>query len=108
MQTTREQIRKTVSTADFRPSLTPAQALVSENPEKRVKMNEYKSWSVCFSVIVLLTGLLKVLKLGVTMETLNSLLFYGSLGALAFMIYRVRSLSKGATPFKIKGQHDLN
>jgi len=108
MQTAREQFRKAASAAGYRPYQTPAEAMVSENQLKRVKMNEFRSWTVCFSIIVLLTGLMKVLKLGVTMESLNSILFYGSLGALAYLIYRMRTFPKASAQLKNNALHELN
>jgi len=108
MQTVSEQNETGISPAGYKPYQTTGQTPVSADQAKRLKISEFKSWFACFAIIVLLTGLLKVLGLGVTMETVTSILFYGSLAALAYLIYRIRSLSRG--PIQINGNnlHELN
>jgi len=108
MQTVREQNGKGISVSGYRPYQNPTQTPVSVEQVKRLTISEFKSWSACFVVIALLTGLLKILKLAVTMETVTSILFYGSLAMLAFLIFRIRSLSGNPVPFKGDNLHELN
>ena len=106
MQTVREQNGKGISPAGYK--TYQSQAPVSANQEKLLKIREFRSWSVCFSVIVLLTGLLKFLKLGITMETVTSGLFYTSLCGLVYFIYRIVSLSRTPVQLISKTPHELN
>ncbi|MEJ0080361.1 MAG: hypothetical protein WDM78_05255 [Puia sp.] len=59
-------------------------------------------------MITLLTGLLKYLRLGITMESVTSILFYSSLICLAYFMYRIFSSSR--VPFQVKddSHHELN
>src|SRR4051812_8764345 len=54
--------------------------------EKRLKIREFISWAACFAVVSGITGLMKFLKVGVTMDSVNSALFYLSLAGLAYFI----------------------
>jgi len=106
MQTVREQSRTGLSTSVF--NAGQSQAPVSENQAIRLKIKEFTSWSVCFAIITLLTGLLKYLRLGITMDSVTSILFYSSLLALAFFIYRIISLSRNPVQVKANNYHELN
>jgi hypothetical protein len=106
MQTVREQAPVGLSTSGFKPTQSPFR--ISENQVNKLKIREFISWSVCFAVITLLTGLLKYLKVGITMESITSTLFYTSLLALAYFIYRIVSLSKHPAQVKTNPYHELN
>ena len=106
MQTIREQKSIDISPAGLRSSLS--QAPVTTNQVKRLKIREFISWSVCFAVISGLTGLLKILKVGVTMDTVNSILFFGSLAGLIYFISRIISLSRNPLPLNSNSLHELN
>jgi len=70
------------------------------NQAKRLKIREFISWSVCFATIAGLTGLMKILKVGVTMDTVTSGLFYLSLLGLIFFISKIISASKNPVQLK--------
>src|SRR5450432_1343934 len=82
--------------------------LGSSNREKRLKSREFISWSVCFGVVSFLTGLLKFLKIGVTMDSVTTVLFYLSLAGLFYFTYRVLSLSKNPLHKNTGSFHRLN
>jgi hypothetical protein len=82
--------------------------LSSSNRVKRLKFREFISWSVCFGVISFLTGLLKFLKIGVTMDSVTSVLFYLSLAGLFYFTYKVLSLSKNSVQRNSESFHGLN
>jgi|SRR5664279_1655975 len=103
MQTIQEQSRIGLSGSGFQGGQSQVGFAVN-----RLKIKEFTSWSVCFAVIGVLTGLLKFLKLGVTMDSVTSVLFYASLMALAFFIYRIVSLSKTPVEEKRNNYHELN
>jgi hypothetical protein len=82
---------------------------------KKLKISELKSWSVCFSIISILTGLLMYMRLGVTMENITSVLFFFALSGLIYSIYRIVKLSKDSAapvskplPLDAKPLHELN
>ena len=76
--------------------------------EKRLKIREYISWSVCFAIISSLTGLMKFLKVGITADTVTSVLFYLSLFGLGFFITRIISVSKNPVQVEESTRHELN
>jgi len=106
MQTVREQTGLGLTTPGFKP--TPTHPGISETHVNRLKIREFRSWSVCFAVITLLTGLLKFLKVGVTMESVTSTLFYTSLMALTYFIFRIISLSRNPAQVNNNSYHELN
>lgn len=106
MQTVREQSRLGLPDPGFK--TTHSNAGFSENHINKLKIREFISWSVCFAIITLLTGLLKFLKVGVTMETVTSTLFYTSLITLVYFIYRIFSLSRHSVHVKHRDYHELN
>jgi hypothetical protein len=108
MQTVREQGSRGMSPTQYRSYSIQTQTPVSENQVKHLKIIEFRSWSLCFSVIVLLTGLLKYFKLGITMETVTSLLFFSSLFGLVYFIYRIVTLSRSPVQLKSNQVHELN
>ena len=106
MQTLREQGRIDLSNSGFQTS--QSRPTVTADPENRLKIKEFTSWSVCFGIVTALTGLLKYLKVGVTMDSITSVLFYTSLFALAYFIYRIISLSRNPAQVKRNNYHELN
>lgn len=53
-------------------------------PEKKLQIRDAISWSICFGIVALLTGALLFYNIGVTISTVTSLLFYGSLAGFLF------------------------
>ena len=107
MQTAHEKaqmIKTTLSGIRSSISQTPD----SPNQAKKLKIREFISWSVCLAVISGLTGLIKFLKVGVTMDTVNSALFYLSLGGLIFFISKIIRLSKNPVQTGFQASHELN
>ena len=92
MQTVRRQNRTDVPSSGFKSQISQVPA--SKNQAKRLKIREYISWSACFFVITLLTGLIKFLKLGITMESVTSTVFYLSLAGLVYFISRIYQISR--------------
>ena len=76
--------------------------------EKTLKIKEFISWATCFAVISGLTGLLKYLKVGITMDTVTSALFYLSLAGLIYFIARIIMLSKSRIQIHSNNLHELN
>jgi hypothetical protein len=107
MQTVREQAKMfDISPIGFNSTLP-------RNPDpqsqiKRLKIGEFKSWSVCFGLICALTGLLMYLKVGVTMESVTSALFFLSLAGLVYSIYKIIFLSKEPGRTDSNSLHELN
>ena len=95
------------SASAFQPA-APSDAILINNHIKRLKIKEFISWSVCLAIITLITGLLKFLKIGVTMDSVTSGLFYLSLGGLTWLIYRIFKLSKNQPPANKTLKHELN
>ncbi|HTB24524.1 MAG TPA: hypothetical protein VK711_04095 [Puia sp.] len=102
MHTIRGQKTIEVSQAGFRSSFARPD---STNQSNRLKIREFISWSLCFAVITVITGLLKVLKIGITMDTVTSVLFYFSIAGLGWFIYKIFSLPK--YPVQGNNNHDL-
>jgi hypothetical protein len=86
--------QKTIDTSQtgFRSSFSTDP--VSSDLVKRFKVREFISWSVCFAIITIITGLLKFLKIGITMDSVTSILFYFSIAGLGWFIYKIYTLSK--------------
>jgi hypothetical protein len=91
MHTIRGQKTIDVSQAGFRSLTKEPDSTYQLN---RLKFREFISWSVCFAVITVITSLLKVLKIGVTMDSVTSILFYFSIAGLGWFIYKIFSLPK--------------
>jgi len=108
MQTVREPNEKSGPGLPYRTYQHAAPQAVSQDQEKRLKMNELKSWMACFLLIFVITGTLKVLSLGITMESVTSLFFYGSLAALIYLSFRFRSLYRKPVSYSAQGLHELN
>jgi hypothetical protein len=106
MQTVREQNAIDISPACHNSPINPGP--VSPDQVKKLKIREFISWSVCFAVISALTGLMKVLKVGVTMDTVTSILFFISLSGLIFFISRIVSLSRNPVPPNPPSRNELN
>jgi hypothetical protein len=75
---------------------------------KSLKISEFTSWSVSFGIICLLTGLLKFLKLGVTMEPVTSIFFFFSLFGLIYSVSKAIKLSNGSLHKDGQVFHELN
>jgi hypothetical protein len=76
--------------------------------EKTLKIKEFISWAACFAVVSGLTGLLKYLKVGVTMDTITSSLFYLSLAGMIYFIARIVILSRSQVQIHSNNLHELN
>jgi hypothetical protein len=75
---------------------------------KRLKISEFKSWAVSFGVISALTGLLMYLKVGVTMETITTSLFFLSLAGMIYSVYQIILLIRQPSKFDGNPTHGLN
>jgi hypothetical protein len=106
METVRGQRRAEIQSSGFTPSYSKTP--VSENQVNHLKIREFISWLVCFTVIGCLTGIMKFLKLGITAESITSALFYISVLAVAYFTYRIISLSRNPVPLKSGKLHELN
>jgi hypothetical protein len=106
MQTIREQQSTDQSPVRLTPSYTTDSDIL--NQSKTLKIREYKSWSVCFAIIVGLTGLMKWLNIGVTMDSVNSILLFFSLMGLIYFVSRIYLLSGKAPRPDSKKLHELN
>ena len=81
----------------------------SQSDEKRLKIREFTSWASCFAVISGLTGLIKFLQVGVTMDAVTSTLFYLSAAGLVYFVTRIIILlSKRPVQLHPGNQHELN
>ena len=76
--------------------------------EKRLRIKEFISWAACFAVVAGLTGLLKYLKVGITMDTVTSSLFYLSLAGLVYFVARIIILSRSRVQIHSGNLHELN
>ncbi|HSZ31749.1 MAG TPA: hypothetical protein VK772_00485 [Puia sp.] len=77
-------------------------------PSKSLIKNENISWLICFGIVSFLTGMLKFLKLGVTMDTVTSVFFYVSSIGVFYFLYKIFSAPK-TSPAKNAGSfHSLN
>ena len=85
-----------------------SQVPVNPNQEKRMKIREFVSWSVCFAVISGLTGLMLILNVGITVASITSILFYSSLAGLAYCISRIIQLYRDSVQLNNKQIHELN
>ena len=85
-----------------------SQQPISPIREKTLKIKEFISWAACFAVVAGLTGLLKFLKVGITMDTVTSVLFYLSLGGLIYFITRIVMLSRKQVHIHSGNLHELN
>lgn len=107
MQTLSGQKTRNGSTSTFQSSVSP-DVVSMNNHTKQLKIKEFISWSVCLGILTVITGLLKFLKIGVTMDTVTSGLFYLSLGGLTWLIYRIYKLSKDQIQTNKVSGHELN
>lgn len=107
MQTLSGQKTRNDSTSTFQSSVSPDVVSIN-NRAKQLKIREFISFSVCLAIIALITGLLKFLKIGVTMDSVTSGLFYLSLGGLTWLIYRIYKLSKDQVQTNKLSKHELN
>jgi hypothetical protein len=75
---------------------------------RKLKISEFKSWTVCFGIISLLTGMLIYLKLGITMEPVTAILFFLSLTGMIFYISKLILFSRHPARLESNSRHDLN
>ena len=75
---------------------------------RKLKISEFKSWTVCFGIISFLTGMLMYLKVGVTMETVTASLFFLSLAGMIFSVYKLILLYREPARLETSSRHDLN
>jgi hypothetical protein len=106
MQTIREPKTNDISPTRVISSNTTVQ--LSANQTKKLKIREYISWSVCFVIISGLTGLMKLLKIGVTMDSVTSILFFLSLGGLTYFISKIYLFSRNPVRTNSKILQELN
>jgi hypothetical protein len=85
-----------------------SQSTSSPSKEKRLKIREFISWTICCAVVFGLTGLLKFLKVGITMDSITSSLFYVSLAGLIYFITRIVLISKIPDQVTSGKLHELN
>lgn len=82
------------------------------NADKKLKVREFISWSVCSGAVSALTGLLLFLKIGITMESVTTGLFTLSLAGLAYFVVRIFFLTKSKadskTHLQVPAVHELN
>ncbi len=107
METLSGQKTRNGSTSTFQSSVSP-DVVSMNNHIKQLKIKEFISWSVCLGILTVITGLLKFLKIGVTMDTVTSGLFYLSLGGLTWLIYGIYKLSKDQIQTNKVSGHELN
>jgi hypothetical protein len=85
-----------------------SQPSISQSREKALKIKEFVSWAACLAIIFGLTGLIKYLKVGITMDTVTSTLFYLSLAGLIYFVTRIVLLSKSRVRLHSTRLHELN
>jgi hypothetical protein len=96
---------------DTSPNVVPTQYPGVPDPVsqiRRLKISEFKSWTVCFGIISFLTGMLMYLKIGVTMETVTASLFFLSLTGMIFYIYKLILLTRVPARLESNPRHELN
>ena len=81
---------------------------ISKKDAKRLRIKEFKSWSFCFGVVALLTGVLIYFQLGVTMESVTLPLFFISLSGLIYFISKVILFSNSGNPEDVSSASQLN
>jgi hypothetical protein len=106
MQTVRGQKIIDISTSGFRSTFS--QVPVSANQAKRLKIKEFISWSVCFGLVTVLTGLMKFLKTGLTMDSVTSILFFSSLAGLVYFVYKIVLVYRHPEQMNTHPLHELN
>jgi hypothetical protein len=77
-------------------------------PSKSSIRNENISWLICFGIVSILTGMLKFLKVGVTMDTVTSVFFYISLLGVFYFFYKLLSAPKISSRENTGSFHGLN
>jgi len=106
MQTVRKNAIDDISPARFGSGFP--KAAISPDQEKKLKIREFMSWSACFAVVCGLTGLLKILQIGITMSTVTSTLFYLSLGGLIYFVTRIILIFRVPVQLHMNKLHELN
>ncbi len=80
----------------------------SAKPGKSLIKNENISWLICFGIVSFLTGMLKFLKVGITMDTVTSAFFYISLIGVFYFVYKIFSVTKINPQENAGSFHSLN
>lgn len=106
MQTIHGEKIQNIGLSAFNGIVSPA--AVMANQAKKLKIREYISWSACFGVIFILTGLLKFLKVGVAMDMVTSAFFYLSILGLSCFVYKIISFPKSYVEKETADFHNLN
>ena len=96
MPTIRHWERKIFTPSSFIPASVGTKLTIDQS--KGLKIREFISWAVCFGIVTMLTGFLKILNIGVTMEPVTSIFFYSSLAGLAYFAAKAFRLSRTVTP----------
>jgi hypothetical protein len=94
-----------------RSSRKPAKSETSSHiSDKKLKIKESISWSICFAVVAAITGALLVYRVGITMSLVTSILFYFSLlGFIGFIARAIRLYRSGnEQPAEVESKHLLN
>jgi len=97
-----EEIRASAYKSPAFPNTIPAK------PGKILTKNENISWLVCFGIVSFLTGMLKFLKVGVTMDTITSVFFYTSLVGVFYFLFKIFSAPKISSRENDGSFHGLN
>jgi hypothetical protein len=91
------QILREEKTSETHASAFKSPASLNSFPSKPAKSlikNENIAWLICFGIVSFLTGMLKFLKVGVTMDTVTSVFFYISLIGVFYFLYKLFSAPK--------------
>ena len=107
MQTIRDNTRRIDISSNNFPTTYPS----IPDPTRQIrklKISEFKSWTVSFGIISFLTGMLMYLKVGVTMETVTASLFFLSLAGMIFYVYKLIHLTREPIRLESNTRHDLN
>jgi len=80
--------------SSFQTAITPETVLPVS--KKELKTREFISWAVCFAVVFLITGFIKLMGLETTMNAVTNFLFFVSLASMAYFIFRALNVSRKA------------
>jgi hypothetical protein len=106
MQTIKGEKKQNIDLSSFKAISSPSPVL--RNQANKLKVREYISWSISFGVIFFLTGLLKFLNVGVTMDPVTKTLFYLSIVGLICSIYKIISVPRANIRHESSRFHNLN
>ncbi len=106
MQILREEKTGEIRASAFKSPASPIS--FQAKPGKSLIKNENISWLICFGIVSFLTGMLKFLKVGVTMDTVTSVFFYTSLIGVVYFIYKLFATPKISPRENTGSFHSLN